>query len=333
MTKIALVGEAWGNQEEEEQRPFVGQTGYVLRSFLAKAGIAYSDCFVTSTFKLRPQPRNDLVCLCGPKTKGIAGYPALRPSKYVREEFAGELTRLYAELEREKPNVIVALGNAPLWALLKITGITKYRGAPVDSPYGKVLPTYSPTNVNKDWGLSPVFFADLAKAKHESEFPEVRRPFRELWLDPTIEDLYDFRQKYIIPNPRCAADIETSHGQITCISFAPTREHAIVVPFYDPEAPGGNYWTTLEEELEAWSFVRTTLAMRKGFTFQNGLYDLQYLWRTVGITVPHAEHDTMLLHHALQPEMRKGLAFLGTLYTNEATWKLERKSDTLKRED
>jgi hypothetical protein len=32
----------------------------------------------------------------------------------------------------------------------------------------------------------------------------------------------------------------------------------------------------------------------------------------------------MLLHHAMQPEAPKGLEFLGSVYTNEASWKLMR---------
>jgi len=43
----------------------------------------------------------------------------------------------------------------------------------------------------------------------------------------------------------------------------------------------------------------------------------------------------MLLHHALYPELPKGLGFLGSIYTNEASWKLMRRerSDTVKRDE
>ena len=43
--------------------------------------------------------------------------------------------------------------------------------------------------------------------------------------------------------------------------------------------------------------------------------------------------DTMLMHHAMQPEMEKGLAFLGSVYTDEASWKFRRKNQTIKQED
>ena len=73
--------------------------------------------------------------------------------------------------------------------------------------------------------------------------------------------------------------------------------------------------------------------LQKAIVGQNFLYDINHLWANYGITVPHATNDTMLLHHALQPEMQKGLGFLGSLYTNEASWKFMRHSETIKRED
>jgi hypothetical protein len=61
---------------------------------------------------------------------------------------------------------------------------------------------------------------------------------------------------------------------------------------------------------------------------------MHFLWRRYGITVPFAQDDTMLAHHALQPEMEKGLGFLGSIYSDEASWKFMRKEkDTIKRED
>jgi hypothetical protein len=43
----------------------------------------------------------------------------------------------------------------------------------------------------------------------------------------------------------------------------------------------------------------------------------------------------MMLHHSLYPEMKKSLGFLGSIYTDEASWKLMRqeKTDTEKRDE
>ena len=57
---------------------------------------------------------------------------------------------------------------------------------------------------------------------------------------------------------------------------------------------------------------------------QNFSYDVQYLWR-LGIPVPNWGDDTMIIHHAMQPEMEKGLGFLASIYTDELAWKFMHK--------
>jgi len=121
-----------------------------------------------------------------------------------------------------------------------------------------------------------------------------------------------------------AIDIETKGKQITMISFAVSPDLALVIPFYDESLPSGNYWPTVEEEVEAWMLVKELLELPIPKLFQNGMYDLQYLFR-FGFRPVNVLHDTMLLHHSILPEMQKGLGFLGSIYTNEASWKLLRR--------
>lgn len=335
MSRIVIVGEAWGKQEEEERRPFVGASGQFLNSLLAKAGIRRSDCFVTNVFNLRPQPTNDVSNLCGPKAAGIPGYPALTKSKYVLAQYAPELERLFREIRNESPNLIIAFGNTPLWALCRRTGITKFRGAPLVSHLGiKVLPTYHPAAVLRQYKLYPVIYADLKKAAREAEFPELRRPPRTIFVPESIEDLEWFEREHIDPSPRLAVDIETKGDQITEVGFAPSPSAALVVPFWDRLRSDGNYWPSHAVEREAWLWIWRQLRKGKEIVGQNFSYDMQYFWRRMGFTVPDATHDTMLLHHALQPEMEKGLGFLGSIYTDEPAWKfLGRHAETLKKED
>ena len=58
--------------------------------------------------------------------------------------------------------------------------------------------------------------------------------------------------------------------------------------------------------------------------FQNGMYDLQYLLK-MGLRPKALAEDTMLMHHSMFPELQKGLGFLGSIYTNESSWKLMRR--------
>jgi DNA polymerase I-like protein with 3'-5' exonuclease and polymerase domains len=119
-------------------------------------------------------------------------------------------------------------------------------------------------------------------------------------------------------------DIETKGTMITCVGFAPSKERSLVVPFFDASQKDGNYWRSREEERLAWRFVERVLRDHGSFG-QNFQYDMQYLWRYAGIAAKKFCDDTMLLHHALQPEMQKGLGFLASVYTDELAWKFMHK--------
>lgn len=326
-----FVGEAWGEIEEQQHQPFVGSSGWVLDGMLSQVGLHRRDCYLTNVFNLRPKPSNDVKNLCGTKAEGIPGLPALTKGKFVLRKYQPELDRLFREINQVNPNVIVALGATAAWALLHSTGIKAIRGSiafthpdlPLGRPY-KVLPTYHPAAVARQWTDRPVAIADLDKAKRESERPDFQRPKREFWIYPTLQDLELYERTYIAPATQLSADIETWQNQITCIGFAPSPGSGVVIPFVSEAKPGKNYWQTIDEELVAWSFVRRWLAI-KPTLFQNGMYDIQFLWRSYRIPVPLAAEDTMLLHHAFQPEMEKGLGFLASIYTDEQSWKFMRK--------
>lgn len=337
MTKIAIIGEAWGEAEERDRVPFVGASGYELTRMLEEAGIFRGDCYLTNVFNLRPKPTNDIENLCQKERSG--GFPPLAKGKYLRPEFFGEVTRVVRELRELQPNIAILLGNTASWAFLGTTGIGKIRGTVTYSsvlPKLKCLPTYHPAAIFRDYSLRPVTIFDLQKARRESEFPDVRRPERTIYISPTLEEMWWYYDNFLKSARRIAFDIETAGHQITCIGFAPDPRSAIVVPFSDPRREGGSYWPDNGAEEQAWAFVRYVLSSPQPKLAQNGLYDIHFLWRSYGIAVNNFEDDTMLLHHSLQPESEKGLAFLGSIYTNEASWKMAlrpRKKDTIKRDE
>ena len=331
--KLMIVGEAWGEKEAELGAPFVGYSGQLLDSMLRAANIKRDDCFLTNVFNFQPT-NNKLESLAGPKSEAIEGLPQLGQKLWIRKTFQPELDRLWRQVKVINPNVIVALGATPLWALCGLKGIKKYRGTPVYAlrDNRKVLPTYHPAAVGRSWKLRPIVIADLYKASEQALFPELVRPKREIWVEPTLSDLDLFYKNFIAAAPNISADIETKQGTITEIGFAPSPTHAIVVPFY-LRATNGNYWPTAMDELRAWRWCEKVFA-NHGVIGQNFSYDLQYLWGKNHIRVPHVEDDTMILHHTLYPEMEKSLGFLGSIYTDEPSWKFMRTDhDNFKRED
>lgn len=342
MIKLLILGEAYGEEEALKLQPFVGKSGWLLDELLSLAGLVRPACHVTNVFNLQPKPTNDILNLCGSRAEG-ADLPPLQQGKYIRPEFIPELIRLRDEINEVKPNLVLALGGTALWAMTGVAKITAMRGSITTSNESvlrglnrvKVLPTFHPAAILRDYSMREVTQLDFIKAGREQEFPEVIRPKRLIAVDPSLSDIASLYYSHFKHAKRLAVDIETKPEiGITCIGFAYSPAFSLVIPFFDRRKPDCNYWPAPEAEIQAWEWVRRFLDLPAEKIFQNGLYDLHHIWRGVGTTVRNAGHDTMLLHHAMQPELPKGLGFLGSLYTNEASWKLMRgKTDTIKREE
>lgn len=342
--KIAIVGEAPGQSEEHMGEPFVGQSGQELSRMLQEAGITRSECYLTNVFLDRP-PHNKLHMWCVKKGeyeelwKQDPGVAPQNPvpigqGKYIKPQYYAEVQRLKEELEEIKPNLVIALGGTALWALAGSTKIGQARGSVQYStliPDQKMLATYHPAAILRKWDWRIIAIADLTKAKREAEYPEIRAPEREIWLEPTPADWDQFwmgRDAAVV-----AVDTETRWGQVSCIGFAPDAHTAIVVPLMGGTKREHSYYDP-DTELEMWNRV-CALLLDPGITkiFQNGAYDLQYLWRIHRIPVFGEIEDTMLIHHALEPEIEKGLGFLGSVYTQERSWKQVHKHDSNKRDE
>ena len=347
--KIAFVGEAWGAHEEMFRSPLVWWSGVELARMLSEAKLTRpfelprkvsvepymtswwqsTGFFFTNVFAARP-PNNELEAWCESKPNGT---PMFKAGKYFAPELMHHVSRLFKELEIVRPNLIVAMGATASWALLGTSTISKLRGAVAYSVKAscKVLPTWHPAYILRQWDARVVGLQDLIKAKREAAFPEIRRPERQIKVDPSLDYIRMWRLRAAT---HYAVDIETKRGQIEMISFARSRSDSIVIPFILPN--GKNYWPTREEEVLVWREVQAMLEEPSIIkVFQNGLYDLFYLAR-MGFKPKNCSEDTMLLHHSLFPELRKGLDFLGSIYTDEAAWKLLRtraKDDMLKREE
>ncbi len=169
---MALVGEAPGAEEVELGRPFVGRSGQLLDTLLAKVGIDRRACLVANVFRYRP-PDNKVDHFFVSRRKAQANSIQLADkygkfgSIWCRAEFAGELEYLRSTLQKLNPAVIVSLGRTPLWALTGQDGLLSKVGVPVEStlvPDVPVIPTYHPSfilrgnwRLQDDWARHFVF--------------------------------------------------------------------------------------------------------------------------------------------------------------------------------
>jgi len=345
MTRIVICGEAWGKDEAAARRPFIGASGRELNRMLEEAGLlppgtAYNlnrdlwrgiynnrdatfetaGIHLTNVFNEQPKG-NRIPELC--QKERVDGLPGIRNGQYVRREYYHHLERLRNELSDRKPNLIIGLGATASWFAIGQGTITKIRGAVASSPYGKFLPTFHPAYLFRDsWHLRPIVVFDLIKAAREAAYPEVRRPERFIYIPESVDDIIKIIPEITLSD-RLSIDIETVADQITCIGFAWTTQHCLVIPIFDWRRETKSYWSA-SEELFVWKLIKEICQLPPEKVFQNGMYDIHFLWRRYGITVRNCKHDTMLLHHALQPEVQKGLGFLGSIYSNEPAWKLMR---------
>jgi uracil-DNA glycosylase len=354
VAKIVLCGEAWGEREELFAHPLVGRSGAELARMLAQAGLAPElaiqypselemirywrdirethEIEITNVFNFRPFDNKIDLCFTTYKD-GVADLPPLRPGKYLRPDMLTSVKELWQRLEEWKPNLVIALGNTACWAILGESKISVIRGTVKTSPRlgMKVIPTYHPAAVLRQWNLRPIVLTDLEKAKREAEFPTVKRIERWLTVEPTLREIEDWID---LPADYYAVDIETKfRKQIAMIAFARSERDALVIPIVDENKPNWNYWPTVEHEMQALRLIDRALKKPVPKVFQNGIFDLTHLL-TMGFRPTMCQDDTMLLHHSLYPEMLKGLGFLGSIYSDEISWKQMRtKGDNLKRDE
>ncbi len=146
--RVMLIGEAPGEQETLQRRPFVGKAGKNLNEFLELAGIDRSALYVSNTVKFRPTRTSK------------AGRTVNRPP--TRSEIEFFLPWLRREIELVSPQTVVTLGNVPLRAL---TGAQAVIGA----VHGRFLqaegfvlyPMYHPASVIYNPSLRETYVQDV----------------------------------------------------------------------------------------------------------------------------------------------------------------------------
>jgi uracil-DNA glycosylase family 4 len=314
--RIMIVGEAPGATEEIEGRPFVGPAGKMLRSFLNRAGIDPDDVYLTNMCKYRP-PGNKIE-----KFFLRGGLPNMQVLEGMEE--------LQADIKRIKPNVIVACGNFPLWALTGIgtwnenptetrargySGITKWRGSILEGvlvPGTKVIPTFHPSYINQEgYGDHGTWACDLDRIARESLFPEIRRPVKNPRIDPNGAARNDFRNEVLSaaadPSRILTFDIEYIGEKLLCVGMSLDRDNPVVIPTRNP----GDI-----------HYCRDLLLSGIGLNAQNSAFDCSILeWWYQMPVFKYLRYDTMLAAHAANIELPKSFEYLCSIYTDQPYYK------------
>jgi len=338
--KIVFVGEAPGETEMKTGQPFTGGSGDLLNRMLGnpRIDIDRNKCFFTNVCHIQPQgkKKNEFKWFFTPE-----GMPHLQ---------AGIL-RLMADLKEIRPNLVIALGAVPMYFLTKkgtlksghVTGIDKWRGSILESiliPGLKVIPTYHPAFLLRSWDHKAVAELDLARCAQDSEFPDLRLPNRTLHLNPQGQARRELMASFL-DTDELALDVECSKTdqRLICVAFSDRPDRSLVIH------------AASREDLND---IATMVGSPCDKVMQNGQFDYTILTEFHDMeVVGFGEHiysgdklvgvrgwDTMLAHHSLYLEsaggddeysalkkerrtgaLKKGLAFLNSIYTREPFYK------------
>jgi DNA polymerase I-like protein with 3'-5' exonuclease and polymerase domains len=155
-------------------------------------------------------------------------------------------------------------------------------------------------------------------------------PERRYRIDPTFEECIAYLTYLRDECPLFSVDIETPGGHFGCIGFSDSPYQAFVVPVSRWDTPGQHCWSAAQEA-ELLVLISEVLANPNSTKIlQNGMFDQTYLWENLRILIQGPAHDTMVMHHYLYPDFKKGLGFLTSLYTVDPYYKAEGKLETAK---
>ena len=345
--KIMIIGEAPGQEEILKNMPFMGAAGYELDKMLSEAGLSRSQCFLTNLVRERP-PKGDINSFIAVKKKDITPNHVAVRDKLVLPPVKDGLELLKREIELCQPNVIIAFGNAAMWALTGKWGIRSWRGSMLMcdlalnlSYQPKVIPLVPPGMILKQWSERPIFIHDLRRVKRESETNVQTPPDYDFIIQPNfgqVSALLDKLQREVARKPtELAVDIETRAGHIDCIGFAWSESEALCIPFMTNLQKGGNqdsnYWTEAEEALIQFKIYKLLTNPNCLVIGQNFSYDAQYILRHWHY-VPNLHQDTMISQHTCFSNMQKSLGFISSMYCkNYVYWKEEGKESNAKLDD
>jgi uracil-DNA glycosylase len=155
--RVMAVGEAPGENEDREGKPFVGAAGRLLTSLLESVGLDRRDIYITNIVKCRP-PRN-------------------RDPEPVEVEACSHF--LDEQIDMLQPDVILLLGRHALTRLLPDAGgISRLHGERLYRDDRVFVPLYHPAAALYNGGLKETLEADMRRVRgylNDAEATRARR--------------------------------------------------------------------------------------------------------------------------------------------------------------
>lgn len=327
--RIAVITEHATADDIWKGYPLAGTTGDFFSKLLHEAGILRSECYILPVIRHKVIDPTTLYTQTKSKAQKLNLSSVLNDT-WVDPSLPTHIDQLHATLAT-LPNlqICIALGDLAMFALTGTYGsVDTWRGSLLDSTPGtyKVIPTYPPAALYKQWSVKSFCVRDLQRAREYALRPELYTyPAYQFAIRPTFAltqaTLSALLTQAASGNPlKLAVDIETIARRISCIGIAWNVREALCIPFMTLD---GHYWSE-QEEIEI-SFLLKELLTHPLVEVigQNFNYDNQYFARYLGY-IPNQTFDTMIAQHVLFPGIPKSLDFLSSIYCHyHRYWKDE----------
>lgn len=327
--KYVIVGEAPAKQEVKYGKPFQGMSGHILNDCLERAGIGRFQCYLTNVFdfEVKKVQKGPITIIYDSKEEEL-----WKSNRGFTNAGMLSVERLAGELSATVAPVVCPMGAVALDAICRKRAITKWRGSIIEATMPaiagrKCIPAIHPANALHGQAINQyVIGFDLKRMKTQSEFPEIRRPRYNFYRNATFRKYTDFLKGLLTEPPEnLAVDIEVNRSQCSRICFTPSatpptetdpgEAFSVSIPYGD-----GNW--SAEQEVELWQLTSRVLKHKQiNKIFQNGIFDIQFLFMVHNILVEPPYEDTMIAQSILYPEFPKGLAFLTSIYTHQPYYK------------
>lgn len=283
--EVIVIGEAPGKEEDRTGRPFVGQSGQLLREELRKAG--FKSVYITNVVKCRPPDNRD------PK-------PA---------ELKACRTYLDQELRKIGSKYVLTLGRFSSKSVLKKSKITLDHGKLVPMPGFTGMPAYHPAYALRDPSKLPALTADLRRLRNEIDGDQFEEP---PWKIVDHEHLAQFLNDFSDAG-EFSYDVETTSlfpydgkGAVRCLSIG-LEDCAWVIPL---EMPGSQ----VEGKPKAQRAILQILEQmakddQKCAIAQNGKFDQHWLkiYHEINFGL---DFDTIIASHILDENTDHDLKYL-----------------------
>jgi len=239
-----------------------------------------------------------------------------------------ELASVQKLIQRIRPKITVLLGSGAMKLFFpNHRSLDKHRGSLYFTEYGKMMATFDPIIVMKQYTKRYITELDLKRALLESSSWTLSIPEMNFIIRPTFEQVMEFLRK---PHKRLSFDVETAGKRIRCLGFSDKKNHAICIPFMAktkeknekmlfsldlPTETVGSYWTIEEESAILTELNRIFLDKRIQKIAQNYPFDSMVLAREFGFHIEGLHLDTMVAMHCCYSELPKSLDFLTSIFT------------------